>query len=470
MRSVQIVIVLCFAFLLGACESLRPLPSGLSYLSTPKPATDLTFSSDITYVDQRGQRQVHQEIFDHWFSLINKAQRFILIDMFLYNDFQGPMPEYHRALAQELTDRLAIKKQQNPEMRIAVITDPVNILYGGVVSTHFEQLKGAGVEVHITDLTKLRDSNPSWSYFWRLFIKPFGNHTNGRFTSHIKHPPVTLRSFLSFLNFKANHRKVLIADDGADIVAMITSANAHDPSSAHTNISLSLRGPAAIDLLHTENAVLAFSGGRPFAIPNTKTKLSNHLTVQVATESRIRDQTLDEINSLQAGAKLDIAMFLISHRGIIKALKNAHKRGVIIRVLLDPNRSSLGLPRSGIPNRPVAVELDKAGIGIRWCVLNNEQCHSKFVFSQRTDGSVWMSVGSANLTRRSLNDYNLETNFIVVGKAHETVFVDANKWFEMLWKNSGNRPFSKPFIAKEHRSFLRRIWYLFAEASGWSTF
>ena len=47
--------------------------------------------------------------------------------------------------------------------------------------------------------------------------------------------PVTVRSWLAILNLKANHRKVAIADDGTELRALITSANPHDGSSAHTN-------------------------------------------------------------------------------------------------------------------------------------------------------------------------------------------------------------------------------------------
>ena len=37
--------------------------------------------------------------------------------------------------------------------------------------------EAADIPVVITDLRRLRDSNTVYSFFWRIFIKPFGNAT-----------------------------------------------------------------------------------------------------------------------------------------------------------------------------------------------------------------------------------------------------------------------------------------------------
>ena len=53
---------------------------------------------------------------------------------------------------------------------------------------------------------------------------------------------VTVRTWLALLNFKANHPKLIVADraDGS-LVGLVTSANPHDASSAHSNVGLSSR-------------------------------------------------------------------------------------------------------------------------------------------------------------------------------------------------------------------------------------
>ncbi|MEM7302086.1 MAG: phospholipase D-like domain-containing protein [Pseudomonadota bacterium] len=449
---------------------MQSLPDGLSHEGKAYQAGKVEFLRDLTYVDAEGQRHSDQQIFDRWFSAIEQARKYILIDVFLYNDFQGPVRETTRSLAREMTNTLVKKKKDHPEMRIVVITDPVNTVYGGVRSTHFAELREAGVEVYVTDLTKLRDSNPGWSSFWRLFVRPFGNSNKGWLPSPFDHGPVTLRSYLSFLNFKANHRKVLIADRGRDVIAIVTSGNIHDASSAHSNVALSLNGPAAADLMRTENAILAFSNAEPMPVPEVAATNSSGVSVQVLTEGKVNRALLAGIDGLKRGDRLDMAMFFLSDRKVIAALKRADKRGVAIRLLLDPNKTAFGVNRGGIPNVPVAAELKPTGMSIRWCAASGEQCHSKIIIAQKSDGSAWMSIGSTNLTRRNLRDYNLETNLMVRGPVNEPIFVDALRWFNRMWSNDGNNRFSTDYAEHSSGSLLKKAVYLFAENSGWATF
>ena len=102
---------------------------------------------------------------------------------------------------------------------------------------------------------------------------------------------VSLLSYLQMLNFKANHRKVVICDSADEFAALVTSANPHDGSSAHGNIGIYFKGQAVADLLASEAAVLKFSNGPqlpPYHLPEETISFSD-LTVQVLTESKIRD-------------------------------------------------------------------------------------------------------------------------------------------------------------------------------------
>lgn len=466
-------VILVVGMFLCSCQRVRSLPEGLSYRGEEHSAGDLRFLKDLTYADPAGVRHTEQEIFDQWFSVIRNARRLVVVDMFLYNQFQGLVPEHTRPLARELTDSLIAQKRRHPEMRIVVITDPVNTGYGGIRQRLFEELEASGIEVIMTDLTKLPDSNPSWSIFWRLFIRPWGNSPDGWLPAPIDQR-VTLRSYLSFLNFKANHRKVLIADcdSGRSLAAMVTSANAHDASSAHSNVAISFKGPAAIDLLRTENAVISLSGGVPIALPELVPPPSptSGITVQVLTEGKIRDDILETVAALGAGDSLDITMLFVSDRKVISALKEACARGAKIRVLLDRNRLAFGIRRLPLPNSPVARELRKAGISIRWFEPHGEQCHSKILIVSKTDGTAKISLGSANLTRRNLADLNLETNVVLRGPADAKIFREADAWFELLWSNDAQRQFSVEYEKFAGRSFFETAIYHFMEASGWSAF
>ena len=235
---VAVWIVVCFIVVVFTYQSQKPLPAGISYSGREHPVTDVEFLSDLTYVDATGARVVEQTIFDEIFEMISGARRFILLDMFLYNPFQGPVPETTRALSGEMTAALTAQKRRFPEIEIVLITDPINTVYGGMASPQFEALEAAGVRVVTTNLQVLRDSNPIYSTFWRLLIRPFGNGAGGELPNPFGAGRVSARSYLDLLNFKANHRKTILADDGDGLVGLVTSANPHDGSSAHGNLAI----------------------------------------------------------------------------------------------------------------------------------------------------------------------------------------------------------------------------------------
>lgn len=476
-RRVAIIVRLSQMFtiplLLMGCHSFKPLPEGISYQGAHRASEEVVFLSDSTWIDENGQRQVEQDVFDDLFRIISAAEKLIVLDMFLYNDFQGPVPETTRALSSELTEALIARKAQVPGINMVVITDPLNTLYGGLPSAQFQQLEAAGIPVVITDLRQLRDSNPVYSFFWRIFIKPFGNTTASTLPNPVGPGRVSLRTYLELVNFKANHRKVLIADQGDGYVGFITSANPHDGSSAHRNAAVRFSGPAAADLLATENAVLALSGQPeiPFEFSfDTTSDAETTATAQVVTERKIKAAYLSHLQAAGVGTKLDLMMFYLSDRDIVKALKSAHERGAVLRVLLDPNKDAFGREKNGIPNRPVAAELVRAGIDVRWCYTKGEQCHAKMLLvSGQADRAVLIS-GSANLTRRNLENFNLETNVVVTGTTADSSIADAQIYFDDAWRNRDNRQYSVEYSHYKDESLWRRGLYRFMEWSGISSF
>jgi phosphatidylserine/phosphatidylglycerophosphate/cardiolipin synthase-like enzyme len=446
------------------------LPDGISFAGDLHPTQDITFLKDMTYLDAKGTRQVEQEIFDEAFDLISKAEKFVLVDMFLYNDFQGPVPEKNRALSGELSNRLIKQKKKHPDMDIHVITDPVNNVYGGIPSEQFAQLREAGISVTVTNLERLRDSNTFYSPLWRFFFKPFGNGEGGLLPNPFGEGRVSLATYMRLMNFKANHRKVLIADSGDTYVGFVTSANPHDGSSAHGNVAVKFTGQAVNDLLATELAVLSFSNAA--ALPQINLEMEGQvsdMTLQVVTEKKIKDAILESIEGSTESDMIDLTMFYLSDREIIRALLNARERGVKLRILLDPNKDAFGREKKGIPNRPVARELQRKGIPLRWCDTNGEQCHAKMLHTQRQNGESTLVLGSANFTRRNLADYNLETDVVLRGPAQAEVFQKAKRYFETLWDNK-HRHFSVEYSAYEDNSIFRRFLYRLMEATGMSSF
>jgi phosphatidylserine/phosphatidylglycerophosphate/cardiolipin synthase-like enzyme len=242
-------------------------------------------------------------------------------------------------------------------------------------------------------------------------IKPFGNSQRGSLPNPFDpRGKVTLRSYLAMLNFKANHRKVLITDDDEELVGLVASANPHDASSAHANVAMRFTGRAVEDLLATENAVLEFSGAEPLQLPLSAPRQTPGVSVQILTERAIKTEAMRIIEEAQAGDRIDLATFYLSDRDIIGAMKRARQRDVLMRVLLDPNKDAFGFPKYGIPNQSVAAELRRANIAnidVRWSHTHGEQCHVKMIRGEYSDGEGRILLGSANLTRRNLENFNL---------------------------------------------------------------
>lgn len=478
--------ILIISLIVGIYNVFKPLPDGVRVEGNiyNVPASSIHFYSDLTYVDDDGIRHSEQEIFDEIFRMIKRANNYILIDMFLYNDFLGTATESHRELSTELTELLIKKKKENPEILIQVITDPINEIYGGYESSQLKSLNDAGINLMVTDLKPLRDSNPIYSAFWRTLLQWFGNSatSNGSLANPFDAggEDLTVRTYFSLLNFKANHRKVVVADyatsGGIKFSTLVTSANPHDGSSAHTNTAIKIDDLIWREVIESEQAVAVFSD-EEFLKPTDKMTVkvresTGAVRVQLLTEGEIRDAVVEHVNGLRNGDTFDMAMFYLSDRRVISALKRADKRGVSMRIILDPNKDAFGREKNGVPNRPVAHELlrkSKGNTEIRWCDTHGEQCHTKLFVSQ-SNGIYTMMQGSANFTRRNIGDYNLETNILVESDTEILAMKEALGYFEKVWNNESGKTYSADYDKYKDDSIFKTILYRVMEGIGTSSF
>lgn len=451
-------------------HTYKPLPEGLNYTGKLRHA-EVKFLADQTYLDAEGKQHLDHRIFNEMLKMIEEAKSLIVLDMFLFNQQTGTSKQEHQALSQQLTDALISKRLVQPEVEIKFITDPINSVYGGVKSEQYRALRQHGIDVIETNLIPLRASNPGWSGFWYLCCQGIGNNPEkGWLPNPFGPEKITLRSYFDLFNFKANHRKTLVVDTDQGWKALVTSMNPHDGSSRHSNIGLVVWGTTAVDILKTEQSVGMMSQANMPAIVAGDFQAENtQPQVQVLTEKAIYDAILNLIQTAKANEQIDLAMFYLSERKIIKSLIAAHDRGVKIRVLLDPNKDAFGREKNGIPNRQVAWELYKAGIDVRWCRTQGEQCHSKMIIKRNTQQAE-MILGSANFTARNLKNYNLETNIRVLGQPQAEVFRDAQQYFEGAWSNLNGRSMSVDYTQYAEDSLFKYWLYRFMEWSGWSTF
>ncbi len=465
-------------------QTNKPLPPGTHVDSPWAPITphDVTFIADITSADAYGRQSSSQAIFDEVLGVIRSARKFIVLDYFLFNSTlgNGPgAPPALRPLSGELRDALLERRRLNPNLQVLFITDPINEVYGGVSSQDLVLLRAAGVQVVVTDLDALRDSNFIYSSFWRLAIKWWAPDSGGGWLPNPlaeSSNPISFAAWARLLSFKANHRKVIIADDGRDgMVSLVGSANPHDASSAHSNAALKINGPATLPLLQSELEVARFSGWNgQLPLPALAPANTGAARLKVVTEGGILTELLDRIDAAQRGENIDLALFYLSDRAVIESLLAASRRGVTVRVIMDPNKDAFGHAKSGIPNQPVAGELVAASDGaihVRWYRTHGEQFHTKLAMVYGPE-RLWLTVGSANFTRRNLADYNLEANLVVDLPRTAAVAQRAVDYFDTLWSNRASLgiEYTADFGAYADPSQLDYWAYRVMEGTGASTF
>jgi phosphatidylserine/phosphatidylglycerophosphate/cardiolipin synthase-like enzyme len=491
-------VAVCVA--MGVWHSLKPLPRGVDVSGriTTTAEANITFLRDVTTADGFSQPVIRQQIFDEVFALIGNARDFVVVDFFLFNDQGGslsPNNAPYRALSGELSNAIIARKRAQPALRVLLITDPINDVYGGEPSAALAALRQAGVDVVLTDLDRLRDSNPLYSSIWRTAIDWWAGDGSGEgwLPNPLESGPtrVTFRAWARLLNFKANHRKVVIGDNGAGgLVGIVSSANPHDASSAHSNVAIKITGEAIRPLLESEIEVARFSGWRGNLRPHEAADVrptapvvigapsapapTDQATVEVLTEGAIRRRIVERIDATRRGDAIDVAMFYMSERSIVEALLEAADRGVAVQVILDPNKDAFGRTKSGIPNRPMASELVAASDGaikVRWYRTRGEQFHTKLLAVRLAD-RYWFTAGSANLTRRNIENFNLEANLGIETAADSTLARDVQGYFDLLWNNrdGADMEYTTDFATwadpKQSSYWLYRL----MEASGLSTF
>lgn len=467
--------IILIPLVVSGVRYFMPVPSGVSYESEEYKTDDVSFLYDLTYTDNKGTITEEQEIFEEVYTMIDEAEEFLVIDMFLFNDDYNHDTLDFPPLSQNLADKLTAKKEENPEMDIIFITDGINTFYDTYMPQHIAELKEAGIEVIFTDLSKLRDSNPLYSGYYRTYFQWLGSSEEQWLVNALRPqgPEVNIRSYLSMLNFKANHRKLIINEKNG----LVMSANPHDASVHHSNIALKVSGDMLHDLLESERAVVNFSGGntRVFSdfadkLPKKTEDSEGQYTVKLITEEKIKDNILRMVNASEEGDILNIGLFYLSDRDVVEAFKAALDRGAELNMILDINQDAFGNEKNGVPNRPVADELTKhdTPANIRWYKSSGEQYHSKFIMMEK-DGEVIFNGGSANFTRRNLADYNLETNMMVTAPADSEFAGEVTGYFNRLWTNEGAE-YTLDYEEEAEESTLKTILYRVQEFTGLSTF
>jgi phosphatidylserine/phosphatidylglycerophosphate/cardiolipin synthase-like enzyme len=246
-------------------------------------------------------------------------------------------------------------------------------------------------------------------------------------------------------------------------------------------VALQITGAPALQMIESELAIARFSGWTRHiyaASPEAAAGVDPNDAVNVSfiTEQAIRAHLVKSLDATRNGDSVRIATFYLADRKVIDALLNAANRGVDVSLILDPNKDAFGRQKDGVPNRPVANELvTKSGgkIQVRWYRTHGEQFHTKLALITHAN-RLTASLGSANLTRRNIGNYNLEANLALEANLSSALAQQMLGYFNRLWNNEGataaGTEFTAPFGAYADTDKVRYWRYRFMESTGLGTF
>ena len=456
--------IIILLFIIPIIYSLNTKNPPGTNLSSDFRDADCEFLYDLTYLKD-GKRLHEKRIFNREMELIKNAKDFLMLDFFLFND-EYPDSMTFPNQVEEMTDLLIAKKKENPEMPILFVTDPINNFYGAYEEDNLKRLRENGIEVVVTDLNKMRDSNALVSGIYRAYLQWFGTSGGGWIKNFFDKDAdkVNIRSILKLANFKGNHRKVLISEKEA----LVASANPHDPSAHHSNVAMVFRGKSMEDLIRSESI---FFEKLPDVIENFKAEeVTSPYKLKVITEGKIYDEISKNIKESKEGDEINLGIFYISEFRILRELGEAAKRGVDVKIIADLNKDAFGLEKNGSPNRPALSELkeDYPDINIRWYQTSGEQFHTKFIYFDFKDKDPLAILGSANYTRRNLDNYNLETNLAVEMKKDSPMAGEMKNYYARIWNNEDG-DYTLPIEDFYESRFIMRILWKIQEKTGLCT-
>ena len=430
-----IFFLLCMIFLISSCTSL---PEGLATKTEIYNADNVDFYYDLNY-ESDGERKFDRQIWDEVYKILDEAQDFFLMDIFVFNDFlaKGVREKLQPIdIATEFSEKILEKRKKDPNVEIYLILDESNTFYGAFDNPTHKKLEEAGVKIGYVDLAKLRDPMPLYSKPWRLFIRPFGNPKN---IGKRKNPvyegtdKVTIRSILRALNAKADHRKLIMNES----TAMLTSANPHAEGSKHSNVAFK------------------------FSSKN------NSLKLQYFTEGQTAIDITREMENASSEDKIIIAQFFLADRGIINSIRKAAKRGVEFQIILNNSNA-------GLPNKASAGELMKYArkhnykINVKFYNKGEEMYHVKMLSILKKDYMITYA-GSTNFTRRNMRNYNLENEIKIISTYDQKISESLLNYYDTLWNNK-NGIFTLPYDDHKNEKILNDLLFRFMEINGFGVF
>lgn len=476
-------------------------------------------------------------------AMLNEAKTTIVASAFLFDSMYSTAPESteaaptpvqieeERKITQVFRDLLVKKRQENPQMLIAVVLDPINrayvdrisdaaatfrkhgidVFYSDLASTpavgvgnlamqkfqelhrsdvHVEDLSAWAFETIETAFSAARVLEPMLGASFVSFLKQLPTLKSGKSFEvfgqklELDGQPVNLELIYNVALLKANHRKLLVVDKGADYEALVSSANPHNASFGAANSALSVVGTPAryvynsiradvVQSVDRANAVAAKYAAKPekadrlarrfaawsdaradagardaflataFPVLAAGPAVAAGHEARFVTEAKIADSLVEMLGAVDPDDRVRIQMFYLAYPRVLDAIVAAAK--VVskpVQLILDPNKDAFNKTKDGTPNRQVARWLlaraaqdPSVKLALRWYSTHGEQNHAKIMSISGPAKNRWQIVtGSANWTGKNIGGANMEANLVVRGGREVNEKFDAQ--FDVFWANS----------------------------------
>lgn len=447
-------ILLCISIM--SCSTIKIGPEGVNYESPIRKTNIVDFHYDLTYLDKNGNIKYDRNLWDATYKVVDNAKDYLIIEMFLLNDIYNKDTENFPNFAEEYVKRVIKKKRENPNLKVYILLDENNNMYGAFEHPFITKMKESGIEIIEVGIMKLKDTFPWYSPIWRNLIEPFGNPKNKGWISNFygpMWPKLSLRNVLRGLNIKADHKKVFLNENEV----VVSSANIHDPSYFHENVALYTNGEIVNDVLDNLKKVAKFSNSK-IEIDNMKNNIEKvdvvekksqeietlnneneeEYKIKYLSESKIGENLDKDLDSTDNGDEILMGMYFLADKNILKKLIEASNRGVKIRIILDRSQDAFGMSTNGLPNKPVSKKLRKKTdkkIEIKWYFTNNEQYHTKLIMIKKINEEAIIYTGSANMIKKNIRGYIMDSNFRVIANKNSKLVKDIDTYFDRLWNN-----------------------------------
>ena len=137
-KKISIIHIILLVMIMGCTR----IPKGTSVKGASYYTKNIDFLRDMTYIKD-GERHVEQEILDYALDIMDDAEEFIVVDMFLYNSIYSrdkKFPEITKAVTEKLIEK------KNEGLEVYLITDEINTFYKVYDIWEFQALREAGIK------------------------------------------------------------------------------------------------------------------------------------------------------------------------------------------------------------------------------------------------------------------------------------------------------------------------------------